>query len=120
MNGFKYIYELCLEKQLFLHTEELGTVYIKLEGREGVHRFPYEVYFNLHYNKLKQETCEALMSAISDKKKLGNCSCQTDDKGIRFLIKEIVNNYEIIPGFSLDFTTAKSLNLPTNQITYGR
>lgn len=115
MNGFKYIYELGLKKQLILNTEDLGTVYMKLDGTEGIHRYPYEVYFNPHYNNLKQMSCEVLMSLIPDKKNLGKCSCQTNEKGIRFLIKEIVNNYEITPGFSLDFGTAvKSINCHTN------
>lgn len=115
MNGFKYIYELGLKKQLILNTKDLGTVYMKLDGTEGTHRYPYEVYFNPQNNNLKQMSCEVLMSLIPDKKNLGRCSCQTNEKGIRFLIKEIVNNCEVTPGFALDFdTVVKSIKLPTN------
>lgn len=111
MNGLNYLYELGLKNQLFLTTEELGTVYIKRDGKEGVNRFPYEVYCNSHDNLSKQVLCETLMFSIPEKNYLGRCSCQTNEKGVRSLIKKIISDYKIIPGFSLDFETVKSIDL---------
>ena len=111
MNGFNYLYELGLKNKLFLTTEELGTVYIKRDGKEGVNRFPYEVYFSSHDNLSKQFLCETFMFSIPEKNYLGRCSCQTNEKGIRSLIKKITSDYKIIPGFSLDFETVKSIDL---------
>ena len=114
MNGFNYIYELGLNNQLILTTDEFGSVYMKRDGKESVHNFPYEVYFNPQGNLSKQMLCEMLMFSIPEKKNLSMTSCQTNEKGIRFLIKKIVSDYKLLPGFSLDFETMKSLNLSTN------
>lgn len=114
MNELNYLYELGLKNQLILNTEELGTVYVKRDGKECVHTFPYEVYFNTHGSVAKQLLCEFLIFYIPEKKFLSTTSCQTNDKGIRFLVKKIVRDYKIIPGFSLDFETVKSIKLPTN------
>lgn len=108
MNGFNYIYELGLKNQLTLNTKEFGTVYIKRDGNEDVNRFPYEVYFNTHGNISKQMLCEFFIFSIPEKKFLSMTSCQTNEKGVRYLIKKIVSDCKIIPGFSLDFEMAKN------------
>ena len=114
MNELNYLYELGLKNQLILNTEELGTVYVKRDDKKGVKTFPYEVYFNTHSNVAKQLLCEFVIFYIPEKKFLSTTSCQTNEKGIRFLVKKIVRDYKIIPGFSLDFETVKSIKLPTN------
>lgn len=87
---------------------------MKRDDRKGVKTFPYEAYFNTHGSVAKQILCEFFMFSIPEKKFLSTTSCQTNDKGIRFLVKKIVRDYKIIPGFSLDFETVKSIKLPTN------
>lgn len=114
MNELNYIYELSLKSQLILNTKELGTVYVKREGKEGVNTFPYEVYFNTHGNLSKQLLCEFFIFSIPEKKFLSTTSCQTNENGVRYLIKKVVGKYTIVPGFSLDFETVKSIRLPTN------
>lgn len=107
-------YELCKNKELLITTQEMGTVYVILDGKIGVHKYPYSVYFNHNDNlSKKQFVNKAIRCMHGNMKTISLISCQVNPDGVLSLMK-FLSQLTVIPGFSLSFDTVKSINLPTN------